>query len=140
MNQFVPYELLDHTADAKFRAYGKTLDEAFSNAVTGMIAIIAPPEEIGSDVEKEITITAKNKQSLLFDLLDEVLFKYDVEKFLPHKADLTIVKRGDGYELSGKLFGEMPTKISGNLKAVTYSEMILEERNGIWIIQVVIDI
>ncbi len=137
-----PYELLDHTADAKFRAYGKTLDDAFSNAVTGMIAIIAPPEEIGSDVEKHIRIEGIKKESLLFDLLDEVLFLYDVEKFLPHKTVLRITHDNTTgkFVVEGIMHGEMPTKISGNLKAITYSEMIIDEKPGNVMIQVVIDI
>jgi SHS2 domain-containing protein len=137
-----PYELLDHTADAKFRAYGQTREEAFANAVRGMIAILTPPEDLGTDAVYPVSVRAVKLESLLFDLLDEVLFLYDTEKFLPSCAEaLTIVERDGKYVLDATLRGEAPTAISGNLKAVTYSDMICAQQpDGTWLLQVVIDI
>ena len=137
-----PYELLDHTADAKFRAFGLTREEAFANAVRGMIAILTPPEDLGTDTVFHVSVRAVKLESLLFDLLDEVLFLYDTEKFLSSRAEaLTIVERDGKFVLDATLRGEAPTKISGNLKAVTYSDMICAQQpDGTWLIQVVIDI
>lgn len=137
-----PYELLDHTADAKFRAFGMTREEAFANALRGMVAIVTPPEALGKDAVFHISVRAGKLESLLFDYLDEILFLYDTEKFLPACAEaLTIVEREGKFVLDATLRGECPTKISGNLKAVTYSDMICTEQpDGTWLVQVVIDI
>ena len=35
------FRFLDHTSDAKFQAYGRTLEEAFANAAHGLFSIIA---------------------------------------------------------------------------------------------------
>lgn len=135
------YELLEHTADAKFRAYGGTLDEAFANAVQGMTAIIADPEKVGKGRMQVVSIKAKSLQNLLFDLLDEILFLHDTEKFLPSSASpLRIVERNGEFTLDATLHGDDARKWPGNLKAVTYSDMIVEEKDGRWLIQVVIDI
>jgi SHS2 domain-containing protein len=137
-----PYELLDHTADAKFRAYGQTREEAFANAVRGMVAIVTPPEELGDGAAYHVSVRAAKLESLLFDLLDETLFLYDTERFLPNRAEaLTIVERDGKFVLDATLRGEARTKVSGNLKAVTYSDMICaQQSDGTWLIQVVIDI
>lgn len=137
-----PYELLDHTADAKFRAFGLTKEEAFANALRGMVAIVTPPEALGVDAVFHISVRAGKLESLLFDFLDEILFLYDTEKFLPSVAEaLTIVERDGKLVLDATLRGEAPTKISGNLKAVTYSDMICAAQpDGTWLVQVVIDI
>lgn len=138
----MPYELLDHTADAKFRATGKTLEDAFASAVQGMTAIAADPSLVGTGRTQHVTITSKNLQNLLFDLLDEILFLRDTEKFLPAKANaLTIVSRDGQYVLDATLLGDDAAKWPANLKAVTYSEMIVDEQpDGTWLIQAVIDI
>ena len=135
------YELLDHTADAKFRAYGQTRDEVFSNAVQGMTAIIADPQMLGTTQTLHVSIKSKTLQNLLFDLLDEILFLHDTEKFLPARADhLTIVERDEHFVLDATLVGDDAQKWPGNLKAVTYSDMIVEEQADGWLIQAVIDI
>jgi SHS2 domain-containing protein len=141
MNQDKKYELLEHTADAKFRAYGRTREEAFANAVQGMTAIVADPEKLGRGRSLPITVKSKSLQNLLFDFLDEILFLHDTEKFLPALAEnLTIVEHEEEFVLEATLHGDDAQKWGGNLKAVTYSDMIVEETHHGWVIQVVIDI
>jgi SHS2 domain-containing protein len=137
-----PYELLDHTADAKFRATGDTLEEAFAQAVQAMTAIAADPSTLDTSMTQHVTVSADNLSSLLFDLLDEILFLRDTEHFLPARADaLTIVQRDGKYLLDTTLVGDDARKHHGNLKAVTYSDMIVEEQaDGTWLLQAVIDI
>jgi SHS2 domain-containing protein len=136
------YELVEHTADAKFRAFGQTREEVFANAVQGMTAIAADPEKLGRSKALHVSVKSKSLQNLLFDLLDEILFLHDTEKFLPAVAEhLTIVERDGYFILDTTLHGDDARKWGGNLKAVTYSDMIVEETpDGSWLIQVVIDI
>jgi SHS2 domain-containing protein len=135
------YELLDHTADAKFRAYGKTREEAFTNAVEAMTAIVAEPAKLHRVKSIPVHIEATSLKRVLFDLLDEILFLHDTEHFLPACAEhLKIREEGEHFVLDAVLHGDEASKWPGNLKAVTFSDMILEERGGEWTIQVVIDI
>ena len=46
------YEFFDKTADAKFKAYGVTLEECFSNALEAMNSIVFKIEEI-QEYERE---------------------------------------------------------------------------------------
>jgi SHS2 domain-containing protein len=136
-----PYELLEHTADAKFRAFGRTVDEAFSNAVSAMTAIIAEPHSLATERVMHISIKANTLQQLLFDLLDEILFLHDTEHFLPARAQkLTIVERDGRLVLDATLLGDDARKWPGNLKAVTYSDMVIEQKDNHWVLEVVIDI
>ena len=138
----IPYELLEHTADAKFRAYGETKEEMFTNAVQAMTAIIAEPKEVGTQTILHLCVKATSLEGLLYDLLDELLFLHDTENFIAARAQaLTIVERDGKFILDCTLFGDEATKWPGNLKAVTYSEMIVaEQEDGLWMIQAVIDI
>ena len=49
------YEFLEHTADTKFRAYGKNLEEQFSNAAIALIAVMFDPEKIEEKIIKSIS-------------------------------------------------------------------------------------
>ena len=42
----VKFKFLEHTADAKFQAYGKNMEEAFSNAALAMFSIITDTKKI----------------------------------------------------------------------------------------------
>jgi SHS2 domain-containing protein len=138
----IPYELLEHTADAKFRAYGENRQEVFANAVQGMTAIIADPAQLDRSIVLNIGVKASTMQGLLFDLLDELLFLHDTQNFIAACAEnLTIIERDGKFILDATLRGDEATKWPGNLKAVTYSEMLVHEQpDGTWVIQAVIDI
>jgi len=48
------YRFLEHTADAKFQAFGKTLEEAFSNAALATASLMWDWEEIEQNVEHRV--------------------------------------------------------------------------------------
>ena len=64
------FEYLSHTADAKFRAYGKTIEEKFTNAAVATFNIMLNPNKVKPLIKKEITLTAKKTESLLYDWID----------------------------------------------------------------------
>jgi SHS2 domain-containing protein len=78
------WEFFDHTADAKFKAWGKDLAELYQNAAKATFAIITDIERVQPVKEFPIEIKAAGgKEPALFDFLDELLFLLDTEGFLP---------------------------------------------------------
>ena len=75
-------------------------------------------------------------------MLDEILFLLDTEKFIPAAAEnLAIAEKDNKFVLEATLKGDDARKHPGNLKAVTYSEMLVLQRpDGTWMLQVVVDI
>jgi len=138
----LPYELIEHTADAEFRSYGATLEEAFANAITAMCAIVTDPAKAERGREAVVEVRAFDLKRLLFELLDQALYLMDTEHFLAVGADnLVIARRLGRYHLTATLYGDDVTKHGGNLKAVTYHDMEVEQRpDGSWMCQAVIDI
>lgn len=135
-----------HTADAKFEAYGATLEELFLNAGVACFEIITETEKIQPKKEYPITIEAKKLTSLLFDYLDELLFLLDTEGLVVGTIDdITIEKTNEGYSLSAIVKGDYHKNydVSCNVKAVTYSDMELktpEETGNGWWCMVVVDL
>ncbi len=138
------YEILDHTADAKFKAFGKTLSEAFKNAAIAMFSILLRDLTIKPKTERKIQLESDSKEKLLFDFLDELLFIMDTESLVLStikKLDI-ITPKTNLYKLTAIIFFDNTKNydIGGNIKAVTYSEIsIVETKNNVTL-QVVVDI
>lgn len=137
------YEYLAHTADAKFRAYGQTLEEAFGNAALAIFNLLTDVEKVKSRIEHKVSIKAREKESLLFDFLSELLFLIDAEDFLLAGVGKISIREQSGYfNLEAGLLGDnlRGYDIHGHVKAVTYNEMIVSEDEDSWTLQVVLDI
>ena len=139
------FEFLDHTADAKFRAYGKNMEEAFANAALALTNLVFDTSKIVRKANKSIQIEAHDLPSLLVKFLSEFVYLLDAEGFILSKiASVTINKSSGGYKLAAIAMGDLhPEKYEalGDVKAVTYAELeIKEESKNKFYVQVVVDI
>ncbi len=139
------YEYLEHTADAKFRAEGGTLDELFANTAEATFAIITDTAAVERKLRFPLEIKATTKEACLFDFLDQLLFLLDTEGFLLAGFEhLRVTRNCDGsYWATGTALGDRHKgyDVSCNVKAVTYSEMYVRIREGGgWECQVVVDL
>ena len=80
------FKFLEHTADAKFQAFGKNLEEAFSNAALAMFSVITNTRKVKENVSHDIECSSKDLKSLLYDFLEELVFLIDTENFLLNKV------------------------------------------------------
>lgn len=132
----VKYKFLEHTADAKFQAYGKTLEEAFENAAFAMFSIMVDTKKIKPRLRKQIKISGKDEKSLLYNFLEELLFLLDSENFLLKEVKkIKIIKNKLSAEIIGD--GAENYEIYGDVKAVTYNSMEISEKPCF--VQVVVD-
>ena len=137
------YEFFDHTADTMFRAYGKTLEEAFANAALATFAIMTDVEKIAPKKEKTIEVSAKKKESLLYDFLEHLIVLVDTEAFLLSKVKkIQITEKNGAYHLEATVAGDNADdyEILTHVKAVTYSDMFIKEEKNLVTIQVVHDL
>jgi len=140
------YEFKEHTADIQVNSWGKTLEEAFSQTAYGLMAIISPKlEKITPTTVKTLKIKAEDKQALLFDFLSEFLYIFDVEELIFNHIDVLKIERlNDAFELKAVLKGEKFDKqkheIGTEVKAITYSFMLIEEKKKEVEINVMFDI
>ncbi len=137
------YEFLDHTADAKFLAYGKDLEDAFKSCALATTVIMTDIDKVEKKIEKKIEVTSNKKRSLLYDFLEELIFYLDTEGFLLAEVkELQIKKNNETYSLSATILGDSSDKyeILTAIKAVTYSDMFIKEEPNLTTIQVVHDL
>ncbi len=139
----VKYRFLNHTADAKFQAYGHSLEEAFQNAAEATANLMWSTKKVKPRIKKKINITGKDREQLLVMFLEEILFLLDSDDFLVRSVkDLSIRKEKADYALEACFLGDKisdESEIFGSVKAVTYNDMIIEE-NDHYLVQVVVDV
>ncbi len=137
------YKYLEHTSDAKFQAFGLTLEEAFSNAALAVASLMWNWENIERKIEHQLKVRGKDLEQLLVNFLEEIIYQYETKKFLLGSVEeLIIEKAGKGYQLKAIFKGDRHSekyKIHGDVKAITYNEMEINSRER-FVVQVVVDI
>lgn len=138
------YKFFEHTADAKFQAYGKNLEEAFSNAALAMFSLMFKKEQIEEKLEKKISVEGIDLKELLVKWLDALLFLLDAEFFVfKDMKKIKINKTKLGYELTAVVLGDKfkeSYERRGGVKAATYQEMFIEENLEKVTVQIVVDV
>ena len=130
------YKYLKHTADAKFQAFGRTLEEAFCNAAYAMINITSK-QKIKEKTTKRIKIKGIDKKSLLYRFLEEILFLLNAKNFILSKVKKIKIKDNEIKAVfSGDSIKNYKPQI--DIKAVTYNDMFIKEKP--FSVQVVLDI
>lgn len=134
------FDLRDHTADVAVEAHGGTIETVFAAAADGLAA--AQCDSIPDIGERfSVEVSAEGREALLFDYLDELIYQRDVRSVLPVENRVQRIE-GDGeWTLSGNARGvPLERAEAREVKAVTYSEMRIEEREDGWYAYVVLDV
>lgn len=138
------YEYLPHTADVKFRAYGKTLEEAFENAATAMFNIMVETEKVKAKATKKIAAEGDDLPALLQSFLEQFIILLDTDNFFLSKIkEISIGSSKEHYELSAVAVGDEAKNyetIGPQVKACTYNSMLVRREGKKWVVQVVVDI
>lgn len=121
------YEYLPHTADIKFRAFGKNIDDVFKNCALAMFNILGDTSKVKTEKIKKIKVKTNSIESLLYDFLEKLLILIDTEGFFLHNVkELKIDKKK--LELTAIIDGDDIKKyqLSGDIKAITYHDMSIK--------------
>ncbi len=133
------YEILDHKADLKIRAFGKTKEELFLNVLSGMSENMKPElQKPGEKTKRKIKLSSFDFQALLVDFLSEILYLSQVNKEVFFEAKF---KKFSENEIDGEIFGQKAKRFGEDIKAVTYHNLeIKKTKNKTWEATVLFDI
>jgi len=126
------FEILNHTADAGIIAYGSNMNEAFANAAKGMFSLITELEDVEETEYRDTELTAPDRESLLVEWLNELIYLFDVENILFKKFDITQLSNT---QLKAKSYGAKVDssrhKLKTGVKAATYHMLRIDRDKGI---------
>ncbi|GAA0300707.1 archease [Halarchaeum salinum] len=135
------YALREHTADIAVEAHGTTLGACFAAVADGMAAAMCEsiPESGGERFAIEANATTKKR--LLYDYLDNLIYERDVRGVLPVDNEATVARDGEDWVLDASSRGVPLADVAArDLKAVTFSQMRIEETAAGWEAYVVFDV
>src|SRR5690349_18274267 len=135
------FEILEHPADIGFRAFGSSLAYLYANAAVAMLSIAGDPSAAEPRAEYPISVESGDREGLLVDWLNEVLYWYDGKliAFRGFRVSMITEIRIDAV---GRGEPRDPERHRAHLivKAVTYHQLRIMERDGQWIAEVYVDI
>jgi len=139
------YEYLEHTADVKFLAYGKTLEEVFENSALAMFNVMIDTRKISGELVKDFFLKSPDLESLIVDWLSEHLYLFEVDEIVFSKFNVDRIRKENcEYSITSRASGEKfyPNShpFETEIKAVTYNQLKVEKIEDGWKVQVVLDI
>jgi SHS2 domain-containing protein len=135
------YETFEHTADLGLRVRAATEEELFAEAARGLVSMIVPDlDSVAPAQDREFTIAGRERDYLLFDWLNELLYVFDTEHLLLAQFDVRLT--GDGLTAtgSGEPFDPQRHRLDHEVKAITYHGLRLEQDSDGWLAEVIVDI
>jgi len=139
------YEILDHPADLKIRAFGKDLPEVFVNmalAIASEFRSSRRAERVpafAKGAAEEIGIESDDLASLLVDWLSEILYRGEINKKVYNDFEINEFSE-EPFKIKAKIRGVAVESKNIDIKAVTYHELEIKKISDYWEAIVVFDI
>ncbi len=135
------HELFDHTADLGLRATAPTVNELFAEMGRALLAsMVEDPSSVRAEVSERIEIAGADREYLLFDWLKELLLRFETERVLFAEFDVTVSATGLSAVARGEPHDESRHALAHEVKAITYHELKVVERDGGWLAEAIVDI
>jgi SHS2 domain-containing protein len=136
------FELISYTADVGLRARGIDLSQAFANAARGMFSLITDLEKVNEVIYRDVAVTAPDKETLLVEWLNELIFLFDTEMLLFKRFHIGTFSESS---LKARCYGEKVDKSRHELirgvKSATYHKLEVEQLpDNEYQVQVLLDI
>lgn len=137
------FSIYSTTADIGLEVYGNSLDEIFANTALGYFNLLNVSRENSLQSEKSIELNAKDRETLLVDMLNELIYIYETEGFVGENAESELTC-AEGCVLHMHLKGYIRPIETANpdvlVKAATYSNLTVEEKDDHWEANIIFDI
>lgn len=135
------YEILEHTADVKFKAEADELEKAFEDSIRAFSKISSGG--ITGSVRHYIEVESENLEALVFDFMDELIFLQETENVMVGEPEnLELEDLEDKWVLKTTVYTDPIDEGASimDIKAPTYNEMNVDYQDGCWIIEAVLDV
>lgn len=137
------YRFFPHMADAKFQAFGQTLEESFVHAALAVASLMWDWKEIAKKIDVPVVAKGNDLEQLLVNFLEEILYLLDTRNFLLGGIDrISLEKEKKDWVIRALFQGDVNVsgyEIFGDVKAITYNEMKIKN-SAPFMVQVVADI
>ena len=135
------FEIIDHTADVGIIAYGVDIKQLFSNAALALFSLITEPESITEKLHRGLEISSEDRDNLLVEWLNELIYLFDAEHVLFNRFDIASLSNK---RLKATCYGEkidpLRHRIKIGVKAATYHMLKVDKDSNGYKAQIIFDI
>lgn len=132
------YEEIEHTADLAIRAYGRDSKELFANAAYGMFSAMGIDlEAVKPTLRREMRLEALDREALLVDWLNELLYLHETEGEIYVDFDIHTLSTT---ELRATMSGAKGNDARMVIKAATFHDLKIERIDKGYVTTIVFDI
>ncbi|MBM3978781.1 MAG: archease [Planctomycetes bacterium] len=135
------YELFEHTADLGLRATAPDLSSLFAEMGRCLLAsVVEDPASVRPAQDVRIELAGTDREFLMFDWLKELLLRFETEQMLFASFDVAATDAGLVATARGERYDPARHALAHEVKAITYHELKVEQVDGAWLAEVIVDI
>lgn len=139
------YKFLEHTADIAVLVEGNSLEDLFLSAYSAWKDITLELKKNKNESSKKFLFEAKTLEELLIEYLGELNYQLYTKKWIINFIKKVLIEKvNNSYHLEIEVLGESYNPkyhlIKEEIKAVTFHQMKIEEKNGNFSTMIVFDI
>lgn len=135
------FETFDHTADIGLRVSATTREDLFVDAARGLTSLLI--ENVG-DVRPVLTemiqLVGSEIDYLLFDWLNELLFRFETRQLLCSEFDVRFNEQGLEATVRGETWDRSRHRLAHEVKAITYHGLSVQQTASGWQTELILDI
>jgi SHS2 domain-containing protein len=134
------WEHFPHSADIGIRGLGESKNLAFVYAAKALTSVITDLELIRPETSVEVSCSEPEDEYLFYDFINAIVYEMDTKDMIFSEFEVVIKEN----ELKGILRGEKFDRDKHHprveIKGATLTELKVEENNGQWVAQCVVDV
>jgi SHS2 domain-containing protein len=135
--------IYDITADAGIRVWANSLEELICNIVKATVNEMVDLSKVEPKQEEILEVESAGFPYLLADLINELLYLFEVKKFVPSECKVIELKPTGEYlklSLKGETFNKEKHGQKLLIKAATYHRLKMEKKDGKYEAEIIFDI
>jgi SHS2 domain-containing protein len=139
---FMVYEVFEHTADLGLRVRASNVSQLFAEAGRGLFSLLVMDLATVRPVKEcTVQLTADDREYLLFDWLNELLFLFETQHLLLSEFEVRVDQGQLNAVCRGEPVDRKLHQLDHEVKAITYHELTCrQEPSGEWSAEVIVDI
>jgi SHS2 domain-containing protein len=139
------YRFLPHTTDAYIEATGSTFEHALENAGVALFDTMCDVKSISPQISESLEAEGRDNVTLLYDWLESLLLKFELEGKVYSKFKVNPVKRSGRAlrikaKASGEAFDRSKHTAKVEVKAVTFHKMEIIKRDSTTVLRFILDL
>ena len=135
------YQQFPHPSDIGLSIFGDTVEQLFENAAYGLFDILCDLEQVTEIGAVDIDVQGDDRESLLINFLNELLYLQSVNGWLFRRINITFLEQKT---VNATAWGEMykagTHELFHEIKCATYHNLHIREEKGQWRVDIVFDV